>query len=65
MCWFLAAFAVTSDCAVTRAGANHQFPVMTNHKPGRKPEFVPIAQLKENDMTLDNEQVNLSAALEH
>jgi hypothetical protein len=29
-----------------RCLANHRVPVMTNHVPGGKPEFVPIAQLR-------------------
>ena len=43
--------------------ANHRVPVMTNHASGGKPESVPHRTVKENDMTLDNEQIVWQAAL--
>jgi len=46
------------DPVLRRLGlANHWVPVMTNHAPAGKPGSVPIARLRRNEMTLDNEQI--------
>src|ERR1700743_1431126 len=36
---------------------NHRVPVMTSHTPGGEPVSVPDRTVKENGMTLDNEQI--------